>query len=268
MKPWQVDKHIDTDCPGSPQPQPTKAPPLSKPLGNLSSGTQAVKPLERLPALNYSILKDIALRKKMVELGLSTSGSRQLMERRHKEWVTIWNANCDSAKPKKRSELFHDLEIWERTLGGRASNSSASSQLGAQIKDKDFDGAAWLVKHETSFKDLIANARRTRTQAKSQTSVDDKGGESEEGQDLGKKSSSGEEDTPQGFTEPGMAVVDLTESPARRNRLPESNETPEQRGLIDQGYAEMLPKESVYSSHALQAPSSVTKNHTQDTPSR
>ncbi|RYC58398.1 hypothetical protein CHU98_g7821, partial [Xylaria longipes] len=46
---------------------------------------------------------------------------------------------------------------------------------GAQIRDKDFDGAAWAVKHDTSFKDLIANARRTRAQA--QAKPDESGGE-------------------------------------------------------------------------------------------
>jgi E3 ubiquitin-protein ligase RAD18 len=29
------------------------------------------------------------------------------------------------------------------------------------VKDKDFDGAAWATKHDTSFKDLIANARKS-----------------------------------------------------------------------------------------------------------
>ncbi|RGP59746.1 e3 ubiquitin-protein ligase rad18 [Fusarium sporotrichioides] len=107
-----------------------------------------------------------ALRKKMADLGISNQGPRTLLERRHKEWMTIWNSNCDAARPRTRQELLHDLDIWERTLGGRAPTTGRSVQNAAIIKDKDFDGAAWAAKHDTSFKDLIANARKTRLEAK------------------------------------------------------------------------------------------------------
>ena len=165
MKPQLVDKHIDTTCPGSPQPQSSSsaAPKSSFPIIRSSdqSNQASARTPERLPSLNYSVMKDVALRKKMSELGISTMGPRQLLEKRHKEWVTIWNANCDSARPKKRSDLLQDLSVWERTLGGQAPTMSRSANLGAQIKDKDFDGAAWAAKHNDSFRDLIANARRT-----------------------------------------------------------------------------------------------------------
>jgi E3 ubiquitin-protein ligase RAD18 len=80
--------------------------------------------------------------------------------------MTIWNSNCDAARPRTRHELLHDLDVWERTLGGRAPTTGRSIQNAAIIKDKDFDGAAWAAKHDTSFKDLIANARKTRLEAK------------------------------------------------------------------------------------------------------
>lgn len=175
----QVDKHIDTSCPGVPSENPTSttAPAAASASGSSSRGSglfaaastpqqPAKPPPERLPFLNYSILTDQALRKKLSALGVSSSGNRQLLERRHKEWVTLWNANCDSSRPKRKGELLQDLSVWERTVGAPA--PSRSSALGAQIKDKDFDGEAWASKHESSFKDLIANARRTRSKAKQQ----------------------------------------------------------------------------------------------------
>lgn len=118
--------------------------------------------LERLPAVNYSTLKDQALRKKMTELGVSSTGTRVLLERRHREWRTIWNANCDAVKPRPRAQLVHDLEVWERTQGGRASAMSRLGQNTPLVKDKDFDGDAWASKYNSSFKDLVANARRGR----------------------------------------------------------------------------------------------------------
>ncbi|PNH38656.1 hypothetical protein VD0004_g8175 [Verticillium dahliae] len=140
------------------------------------------KALDRLPSLNYSILKDQALRKKMVDLGLSTGGSRQMMEKRHREWITIWNANCDSLRPKRRSELIHDLEVWERTQSGRPSalGRGRAGAMATAVKDKEFDGAAWATKHDNEFKDLIANARRSRSQAQTKKEPDDTAGKSAE----------------------------------------------------------------------------------------
>ncbi|KAK7748919.1 E3 ubiquitin-protein ligase rad18 [Cytospora paraplurivora] len=112
---------------------------------------------------------DNALKKRLSDLGISSWGPRPLLERRHREWVMIWNANCDSSRPKTKSELLQDLNIWERTQGGSASLTSHSANLGAQIKDKEFDGAGWSTKHSDSFKDLIANARMTRRKAEQKT---------------------------------------------------------------------------------------------------
>ncbi|KAI0596816.1 hypothetical protein F4775DRAFT_279816 [Biscogniauxia sp. FL1348] len=182
MKAVQVDKHIDTSCPGEPQsePSPSRQPsrtstiiPSAFPSSASSSSSSPFrrqqqapsKPLERLPALNYSSLKEAQLRKKMSDLGISTNGGRQMLERRHREWVTIWNANCDSLRPRRKPDLLHDLDVWERTHGTRAPTISRSAALGAQIRDKDFDGAAWAARHDSSFKDLIASARRNRAQA-------------------------------------------------------------------------------------------------------
>ncbi|KAL7785220.1 hypothetical protein V8C37DRAFT_394328 [Trichoderma ceciliae] len=174
MKEWQVFGHLES-CPG-----PLEANNSSNTLDfdNTFSFGQShrsqQKTLERLPPLNYSMLKEQALRKKMTELGISNQGSRILLERRHKEWLTLWNANCDAAIPKKRSELLHDLEVWERTQGGRAPTTGRILQTAAVIKDKDFDGAAWAAKHDSSFKGLIASARKSRQEAKKKTEEADK----------------------------------------------------------------------------------------------
>ncbi|KAI0398874.1 DNA repair protein rad18 [Xylaria palmicola] len=217
MKPLQVDRHIDTSCPGEPQPDPP--PPAkpsrrgpSKPTGiasvfappssssssaspstfssTFSSSSKPQPRPERLPALNYSMLREAQLRRELADLGLTTGGNRGLLERRHREWVMMWNANCDSQRPRRRAELLHELDVWERTLGSRAPAASSSSTTagggsrgggGAQIRDKDFDGAAWAAKHDASFRDLIASARRTRAQAQRQSQTPEEGGGEEAG---------------------------------------------------------------------------------------
>jgi hypothetical protein len=77
----------------------------------------------------------------------------------------IWNANCDSSNPKNKTRLMHDLETWERAISGGQTGASMATLVGTQIKDKDFDRDGWGATHVDSFKDLIANARRTRKHA-------------------------------------------------------------------------------------------------------
>lgn len=161
MKEYLVFSHLDKCTgPSTSISQRSQEPPLNN--LPISSPSKQQICFERLPAVNYSTLKDQALRKKMTDLGISSSGPRPLLERRHREWRTIWNANCDCVKPRSRAQLLRDLEVWERTQGGRI---SAVSRLGPNIplvKHKDFDGDAWATKYSSSFKDLVANARRSR----------------------------------------------------------------------------------------------------------
>lgn len=217
MKPWQVDRHIDTTCPGSPQPKNASSATGGSSFGsnrmsfqNPPTPTKSQRQPDRLPALAYSMLKDTMLRKKMAELGLSTVGTRQMLERRHQEWVTIWNANCDSARPKRRSELLHDLDVWERTMGSRAPATSRAATMGAQIKDKDFDGNAWATKYDSSFKDLIAKARGSKNKAAQKVAEDlTRDGSDQEGGN-GVVDSAGQPLPGQPHAEP--PVIDLTES--------------------------------------------------------
>lgn len=157
MKDWQVFKHLES-CPG---PAPQKKSPPTQFSQLASANRQHNRAMERLPALSYSMLKETALRKKLAELGISNSGPRTLLERRHREYITMWNANCDAARPKSRLDLLRQLDAWERTQGGRAPMTSRAVQNAAIIKDKDFNGSAWASQHNDSFKDLIANARKS-----------------------------------------------------------------------------------------------------------
>ncbi|RDA85132.1 hypothetical protein CP532_1573 [Ophiocordyceps camponoti-leonardi (nom. inval.)] len=161
MKEWQVFQHLES-CPGPS----TQSGSRSRSNDGKSSPQPRSrdKPPDRLPALNYSILKENALRKKLTELGISSQGPRALLERRHKEWLTLWNANCDATNPKKRSHLLQDLDLWERTQGGRAPVPTRLVSAAA-VKDKDFDTVAWAAKHDSSFKDLIASARKSKLEA-------------------------------------------------------------------------------------------------------
>nr|OQO23477.1 hypothetical protein B0A51_07058 [Rachicladosporium sp. CCFEE 5018]OQO24892.1 hypothetical protein B0A51_04751 [Rachicladosporium sp. CCFEE 5018] len=123
-----------------------------------SAPRTAPKAQERISEPNYSMLNDLAMRKKLKDAGLSNTGVKQLMIRRYTEWVNLWNANCDSSDPRSRRELMRDLETWERTQGGKAHAPAVSSS----VMRKDFDGAGWANSNKDDFSRLIADARKKR----------------------------------------------------------------------------------------------------------
>ncbi|KKK19151.1 hypothetical protein ARAM_001395 [Aspergillus rambellii] len=159
MKNEAVFRHLDI-CTG--------APILSKPasFGSLQSipaaprkpfQDQNEKPPERLPVINYSLLKDSVLRKKLKDLGIPNWGPRPLLQKRHTEWMNLWNANCDSKAPKPKRDLLRELDVWERAQGGHSTTSNDTSNT---VMRKDFDVAGWSSNYDNDFKQLIANARK------------------------------------------------------------------------------------------------------------
>ncbi|CEJ58200.1 hypothetical protein PMG11_06866 [Penicillium brasilianum] len=163
MKNEAVFAHLDK-CTGDTASASKPAPAKQRSFGSLQpqarqtpiSPSQAP---ERLPAMNYSLLKDNQLRRKFRDLGIPDWGQRQLLQRRHTEWMNLWNANCDSTFPRTKKELLRELDIWERTQGGFATAQS-SIVPNNTVMAKEFDAAQWSVSHDNDFKRLIANARK------------------------------------------------------------------------------------------------------------
>lgn len=143
--------------------------------GSRSQQQETAKPPERLPVINYSLLKEGVFRKKLRDLGIADWGPRPLLQRRHTEWMNLWNANCDARIPKSKRELLRELDIWERTQGGMAPIPPAAASLGGAhaVMRKDFDSAAWSASHDDDFKQLIQNARK-KTEAQVRPSIPDR----------------------------------------------------------------------------------------------
>ncbi len=114
------------------------------------------KARQRLGALNYSLLTETALRKKLAEIGIPSPGSKPLMQRRHMEWMNLWNASCDSSHPKTKRELLRELDVWERTQGRQIAYAQGPSGVMA----KDFDVESWSKSKKEDFADLIKKARQ------------------------------------------------------------------------------------------------------------
>jgi len=148
-------------------------------------------PPERISELNYSLVSDSALRKKLKDLGIPNTGSKTVMVRRHTEWVNLWNANCDSTRPKGKRELLHELDVWEKSQNGiigrgggidlmNSGSVGGGGTIGATngngIMKKDFDAAAYSKSNNDEFGRLIALARqkagKKRAEEKSSTETE------------------------------------------------------------------------------------------------
>lgn len=150
-------------------------------------------PLHRLPKINYSLLKEIALKKKLGELGIPNWGAKALLIRRHTEWVNLWNANCDSSQPRSRRDLLRELDMWERAQGGHAPTHGGHSNSGNAVMRKDFNAAEWAANHNSDFRELISSARATQNGPTSVADVPAGGREAS----AGPPSSPSEDDLPE-----------------------------------------------------------------------
>lgn len=160
MKEEAVFAHLD-HC-NEEQVRPKTSDPLRQGLPKPQQARKtSTPPPAHLPQLNFSLLNDKALRKKFQDLGIPGWGSRQLLQRRHTEWINLWNANCDSSRPRTKRELLADLDTWERTQGGNTPNNN-NPTVAATVMQKDFDAKGWASTNKDQFEELIANARRKR----------------------------------------------------------------------------------------------------------
>ena len=134
----------------------------------LPDATSTGKTRDRLPTIAYSMLNDTALRKKLHALGVSSQGPKLLLQKRHTEWVNLWNANCDSRSPRTKRELLGELDIWERTQGRQillGLNAAGAGGQGTGVMAKDFDGGSWMKGNKSGFADLVKRAREKKLTA-------------------------------------------------------------------------------------------------------
>ncbi|PSN62125.1 DNA repair protein rad18 [Corynespora cassiicola Philippines] len=173
MKPELVWDHINNCQPGAPKSSPRNTRSSSNvviPSSNPRPARQRESPPpSRLPGINYATCNETTLRKKLKALGINSTGSKELMIRRHREWLNIYNANCDAGKNRKSNkELLKELAQWENTLGGNA------KVVESKIMKSDFDMRGHASTHKSQFEELIANARRKKPTPKAADPAEDK----------------------------------------------------------------------------------------------
>ncbi|XP_051644652.1 E3 ubiquitin-protein ligase RAD18 isoform X1 [Manacus candei] len=123
---------------------------------SLRSSTHKRKPMSKVV---YNLLSDRDLKKKLKEHGLSTSGTRQQLIKRHQEFVHMYNAQCDSLSPKSVAEVVKELEKNEKIRVQLECNKPSENSL-TFTKDQteeeiDEIHAEYRNKHRKEFKFLM-----------------------------------------------------------------------------------------------------------------
>lgn len=140
---------------------------------SLMPNSPATKQRSHIPALAFDTMKEAALRKKLTDLGLSGSGTKEVLKQRYCNYRNMYNANLDAAHPKSDARIMSEFIQMERAL---RESSSKINHTGIEFDRKDHavteaDEQAkekYRAEHRQSFDDLIANIR-ARKKAKTST---------------------------------------------------------------------------------------------------
>ncbi|NXH38180.1 RAD18 ligase, partial [Dicaeum eximium] len=107
----------------------------------------------------YNLLSDRDLRKKLKEHGLSTSGTRQQLIKRHQEFVHMYNAQCDSLNPKSVAEVVKELEKNEKIRVqlecSKPSENSLTFTKDQTEEEIDEIHTEYRNRHRSEFKFLV-----------------------------------------------------------------------------------------------------------------
>lgn len=119
--------------------------------------------IQKIREISFDSLTKV--RKELLQLGLYTTGNKERLRSRYREWMNIWNANADSSHPVSIGELRKRMNEWEY----RVANPSRD----ANRNIKELDAGQWKDSHQDEFKHLIMKARASIAKHKSKEKDDD-----------------------------------------------------------------------------------------------
>lgn len=210
-------------------------------------------PPTRLSQLNYAMLKEGALRKKLQEIGIPNWGGKDLLKRRHIEWLNIHNSNCDADESVRKSkrQLLKELDEWEHTQGGRAESKES------KLMKKDFDGRGYAKANKSEFDDLIARARQKRAAPKAEAEKQENGVGQQESDESRREE--GSVSQPQSLTNPDPQLLQEPHKINERTfavaklKSPEANHTESHASKLSHEASTNTPQEGSLGNQALVA---------------
>ncbi|XP_029134779.1 E3 ubiquitin-protein ligase RAD18 isoform X2 [Labrus bergylta] len=109
----------------------------------------------------YNLLSLQELKRRLRECHLSMQGSRDQMIKRHREFVQIYNAQCDSLNPKSAEDIAKEVEANEKIknqLQGKAKPVMVFSKKQSEEEIEEVH-SNYRKQHSSDFSRLIAQVR-------------------------------------------------------------------------------------------------------------
>jgi len=136
---------------------------------------QKRKPLTKLV---YSVMPEKELRRRLKEWNLSTKGDKPSLVKRHQDFVMLYNAQCDAAKPMTAAQVAKEVEKAEKMREKEASSLVEASTSGLRFdknqseEDMDKTRQKYLSEHQNDFGKLIADIRKRQKGKRKKTATD------------------------------------------------------------------------------------------------
>ncbi|KAM8759000.1 E3 ubiquitin-protein ligase RAD18 isoform 1-T1 [Rhynchonycteris naso] len=128
---------------------------------SLRSSLHKRKPL---PKTVYNLLSYHDLKTMLKQYGLSTQGNKQQLIKRHREFVHMYNAQCDALRPKSAAEIVQEIENMEKTrMRLEASKLNENIMIFTKNQtEKEIDEihSKYRKKHQNEFQLLVDQAKK------------------------------------------------------------------------------------------------------------
>jgi len=122
--------------------------------------TAHVRQRKPLAKLVYHFLSDAQLRRELKKHSLSTLGGRETLIKRHREYVELYNAECDREQPRPVEELRRMMNKEPGKSSGQQSIFRYDRKTDPKVIEKE--QIKILKKYDSHFSSLIAQARKSR----------------------------------------------------------------------------------------------------------
>ncbi|XP_029990773.1 E3 ubiquitin-protein ligase RAD18 isoform X2 [Sphaeramia orbicularis] len=123
-----------------------------------------------LPKLVYNLLSMQELKRRLKQCHLSVQGSRDQLIKRHREFVHIYNSQCDSLNPKSAEAIAKEVEANEKIRNQLMGKAKPVLVFSKNQSEKEIDEmhSNYRKQHSSDFSRLIAQVRG-RLETKRQT---------------------------------------------------------------------------------------------------
>ncbi|XP_057701106.1 E3 ubiquitin-protein ligase RAD18 isoform X3 [Corythoichthys intestinalis] len=111
--------------------------------------------------LVYHLLSLQELKRRLKECNLSVQGSRDQLIKRHKEFVHIYNAQCDSLNPKPADEIVKEVEANEKIKNQLKDEVKPVMVFSKNHSEEEIDEvhSTYRKQHSSDFSRLVAQVR-------------------------------------------------------------------------------------------------------------